>query len=472
MANAAILVGNTHYRNLAKLECCHDDVVAIEKLLKATEKYEEITVIENAEADSLKSQLRAAIDKVRSPEELLFYFTGHGHQHETEFFFCATNFDSKRPNETGISTNELHTLLKLADSGLVVKVIDACNSGTLLVKSENGWIRQNKNGFKNLIQIASCLDSQNSLTGNPLSLFTEKFRDAVLRKTEGIIFYTDIINTLRDEFIDNNSQTPFFVSQGTGREQFVDDAKRLDGMRRSLEEMRTAVAAQIDIAQQAPSPPMTLVERLRVVDSEVVTPELMSSFVGSFFDDLIKKLSKNEFVDFFDLEVKEHAEFEESTAKRFIIRVMSKEKRADNFVTAEHSRKLRKRNPIFGSIGIFEQFIDDDQFNEEWDLFLNCKMPRAQLRITFTPKFTTLQRIVLVVSCAPSLDHCYLFEIATEHLLRDFGSFDSVGSEASRRWWKMSWRGSTKGVVSQISEKIAETLRGQLDSAEKRISKE
>jgi hypothetical protein len=47
-------------------------------------------------------------------------------------------------------------------------------------------------------------------------------------KTEGVVFYTDIINTLRDEFIDNNLQTPFFVSQHTGREQFVDDAKRLD----------------------------------------------------------------------------------------------------------------------------------------------------------------------------------------------------------------------------------------------------
>jgi hypothetical protein len=244
MANAAILVGNTDYCSLPRLECCRDDILAIKQLLGATDKYEEITIIENTEADVLKSQLRAAIDKIRSPEELFFYFTGHGHQHETEFFFCATNFDSKRPNETGISTTELHTLLKLADAGLVVKVVDACNSGTLLVKSEGGWTPQNKEGFKNLIQIASCLDSQNSLTGNPLSLFTEKFRAAALRKTEGVVFYTDIINTLRDEFIDNNLQTPFFVSQHTGREQFVDDAKRLDGLRKMLEEIQVATVSQ------------------------------------------------------------------------------------------------------------------------------------------------------------------------------------------------------------------------------------
>ena len=89
MANAAILVGNIDYHKLPKLECCRDDLLAIKQLLEATEKYEEITIIENTEADPLKSQLRAAVDKVQSPEELLFYFTGHGHVHQDEFFHCG-----------------------------------------------------------------------------------------------------------------------------------------------------------------------------------------------------------------------------------------------------------------------------------------------------------------------------------------------------------------------------------------------
>lgn len=151
MANSAILVGNVDYQKLPKLGCCHHDLLAIRQLLEATEKYEEITIIENTEADILKSQLRSAIDKVQVPEELFFYFTGHGHIHQDEFFHCATNFDAKRPNETGISTTELHTLLKLADARLVVKVINSCFSGTLLVKAEGEWFPQNKDGFNNLI---------------------------------------------------------------------------------------------------------------------------------------------------------------------------------------------------------------------------------------------------------------------------------------------------------------------------------
>jgi caspase domain-containing protein len=470
MANAAILVGNIEYHKLPKLECCRDDLLAIKQLLEAAEKYEEITIIENTEADPLKSQLRAAVDKVQSPEELLFYFTGHGHVHQDEFFHCATNFDARRPNETGISTTELHTLLKLVDAGLVVKLIDACYSGTLLVKGE--WFPQNKDGFRNLISIASCLDSQTSLTGNPLSLFTEKFRAAALRKTGGPVFYTDIINTLRDEFIDNDSQTPFFVSQHTAREQFVDDATRLDALRKALTEIQTTANNQVQIAQQIVPVTMNLLERLAAADAKVVKSDVMANFVGTFFDNLIKKVSTSEFAEFFDHELTEHARFEESTAEEFIIRVMSKEKRADNFVTAKHTRKLRTPNPMVGSYSLLQGlgYLDNDMYKETWDLSLNCTMARTQLRITLTPKFTNLQRIVLVVTCAPSLDHCYIFEVATEHLLRDFGKYDADGPEASRRWWKVGWSETTDGIVAKIFSKFAETVRGQLESAEKRLS--
>jgi hypothetical protein len=89
----------------------------------------------------------------------------------------------------------------------VLKVIDACNSGTRLIKSEESLFRLPKDGFQGIIQIASCLHSQNSLTGDPLSLFTEQFREAVLRKPEGPVFYMDIVSALRDAFIGDEDQT-------------------------------------------------------------------------------------------------------------------------------------------------------------------------------------------------------------------------------------------------------------------------
>lgn len=471
MANAAILVGNSKYQNLPPLACCDDDLIAIRQLLEATEKYESVAVIDNAAADDLKQRLRDEIDKVKNPGELFFYFTGHGYARDGELFHCATNFDSTRPNETGLSTSELHTILRLADAALVVKVIDTCYSGTPLIKSQTDWVRQTKDGFRNIIQIASCLESQNSLAGYPLSIFTGKFRDAALRKVEGVVFYTDIISTLRDEFMEDSSQTPHFIAQHTGREQFVDDAKKLNALRKALEEARaTAAVPAVPVEVEAATPPPTLIDRLQSADALVVTSEIMGKFVGKFFDDVIQKITTAEFVEFFDAERTEHARFEESTTKQFIIRVMSKEKRADNFVMAEFSQRPRTRNPLL--TGALAAYLDPAGYDEVWNLHLNCTMERTQLKITFTPKFTNLQRITLVVTCAPSLDYCYIFEVATQHMLHDFGRYDSDGPEISRRWWKCKWRDGAGTIASQISGKFAEAVRNQLESAEKRLAGE
>jgi hypothetical protein len=383
MPNIAILVGNTEYRSLAKLECCHADVAAMKELLDATAKYETIEIIENADANELKVRIRAAIDKVKSPAELFFYFTGHGYGHEDEFFYCTTNFDSNRPNETGLATADLHIFLRLANADLVIKVVDACNSGTHLVKADIGLTSQNKHGFKNLIQISSCLDSQSSLTGTPLSLFTEKFKNAALSKTDGVIYYTDLIAVLRDEFIGNEAQTPFFVSQYTGREEFVDDAHRLDKLREAIKQRQAAATTPIAAPDVVPAPP-TLSELLSAAETKIATPELMNSFVATFFDNLKRGLSASDFSEFFQLEFTEHPDFQEPTAKRFIIEILSSQKRPDNFVTAEISRQRRRSNPLLG-IGMsswLAQMYDDDQYVEFHDLSLNCSMPRAQLRVT------------------------------------------------------------------------------------------
>jgi hypothetical protein len=437
-------------------------------LLDATGKYEAITVIEDKEADTIKSEIRAAIDKVPSPEELFFYFTGHGHQHETELFLCATNFDSKRPHQTGVSIEELYTLLRLANAGLIVNILDACHSGALLIKSEAAWFPTAfKEGIRNLVVFASSLDTQNSRAGNPLSAFTTKFRDAALQKSEGIVYYTDISNTLRDSFIDNQTQTPFFIFQATGREQFIDDAKKLDALRNSLQQERVALAEQLDTRQHV-ARPLSLLERLQAADGKVVTPELMSKFVDKFMNNLLNKIETSEFAEFFDKFTTEHAGFAEPTAKNFIIRILSNEKRADNFVTANHERNLR--GGVYAAIGI-AALGGKDMYDERWELSLNCAMNRAQVRVTFTPKFRNLKQIVLVVSCAPSLDLCYIFENTTEHMLRDFGKFDANGEEISRRWWKVAWTETTENVVRQIAAKLTEAVRTQLEDAEKRLAK-
>jgi hypothetical protein len=264
----------------------------MEALISATRKFDRVEVIENVPSDILKSRLRDLFDLGTTIGEIFFYYTGHWHQNSDEFYICAPNFDLKRPNETGISSHDLHTFLRLANAELIVKVIDACNSGTQLIKSDNSLVSYEKHGFKNIIQISSCLESQNSLTGNPLSQFTESFRSAVLRKCEGIIYYTDIVDSLRDEYLENNRQTPFFVSQGTGRERFVDDATHLADLRIALNASLSQPAALMEESQEVSTP--SIGEMLALADAKLSDADTMRKFMSQLFDGLKNNISNSD----------------------------------------------------------------------------------------------------------------------------------------------------------------------------------
>jgi caspase domain-containing protein len=475
----AILVGSAQYDTQAALPCCRNDVEALCELLKATEKYETIKLIHDANADDLKTQLRTVLYGYTSVEEIFYYFSGHGFLSDGEFFCCAQNFDPRRPNETGLSTRDLHTFLRTANPELVVKVIDACSSGMLHIKSDNGWFPGTKGGLNNFVEIASCLDSQDSLPGDPLSEFTAGFLLATLRKTEGTVFYTDVVATLRDEFLGNYNQTPHFVSQGTGREVFLDDANQLEKFRAPFKEKwklsvqeEVPTVAEHDIISAEP----TLLEMLKVAEEKIAKPDQIQLVVNDFFNRLRERLSAQEFADFFDVHVSEHSDFYEPTARGFIIRVLSKENRLDNFVTAIINKTIRRRQDPFGINNLSMLYAsmarNDEDIVETHDLHLNYRMDKAQLNITFTPKYNSLRQIVLVVTCAPSLENCYIFEIATQHSLTNWSEYDSEGSEITRRWYKIAWNDSFDGIVGKITTQMREVIRSRLEAAANRLAKE
>ena len=460
MTNIGILVGNTDYQTLGTLSCCREDVLAIQQLLESTERFDNIEVILNQDSFQMKERIRAAIDAQKNIQEIFFYFTGHGYQRDSDFYFCSTNFDMKRPNETGLSNSELHTLLRAPEADLVVKVVDACSSGTLLVKSDGAFLPVSKQGFKNIIQIASCLDSQTSLTGDPLSLFTEKFRAAALRKTEGAVYYTDIIDALRDEFLDNNDRTPHFVSQGTGREQFVEDASRLDGLRTRLSAEAHKPEAAAGVLTSVSAEPSAR-EILEKAERQFANVETAKRFISEFFDKLTQKISKDSSTsELFSFEIVAHSDFQEPTTRAFIARVLSGEKRPDSFVTA---LVVRPRDPL----GIYSiaSMLNPSEEQTKYELTLNCSLEKAQLKITLVPKFVTLKQLVLVITCAPSLQVCYVFEMLTQHSLRDWGAYDLDGEEIVRRWYKMNWTQDSDSVVEGILGKISEAAHKSIDAA-------
>lgn len=160
--NIAILIGNTKYDELSTLNCCANDGF----------------------------------------EEVFLYFSGHGLSNSDDFFMCFSNFKESSPNTTGLSRNDAFELIRQFKAELSVVVIDACEAGRNLIKKNVTPLSYTlKSKFSNFVQFSSCTESQFSLAGDRISLFTDEFIKACLNKEKGPVYYSDVENALRETFL-------------------------------------------------------------------------------------------------------------------------------------------------------------------------------------------------------------------------------------------------------------------------------
>jgi hypothetical protein len=116
---------------------CKVDADSIKTLLEATSKYDEILQMEGkVNADVFNQKLPEFIKKYKSETigEVFFYYSGHGCVLNDAFAYIASDYDHSKPNATTMSNDDVDRLLKTLNANLVVKIIDACHSGTQYVK--------------------------------------------------------------------------------------------------------------------------------------------------------------------------------------------------------------------------------------------------------------------------------------------------------------------------------------------------
>jgi len=308
-----------------------------------------------------------------------------------------------------------------------------------------------------------------------LSRFTSAFIEASLRRSDGPVYYTDIANTLRDGFLGDDDQTPFFVNQGSGRELLVDDSAKLAAVKLSLREKWsvgvTAETSDInDVANEVVVSSPSTKDLLVAAEKRMGTPEQANALIGALFDEIIAKFKTAEVAEFFTIDIAEHKDFREQTAEEFMIRVLAREPRPDRLVTAEVERTKKKRSPWETSLDLMMAVNPD--WVESFNLSLNCRLDRAQLRLTLQPSYRTLKQLKLVVSCAPSLEHCYVFEVATQHPRTDWESFDIEGKELVRRWYKLEWSSEIGWLATKICDGLSAAITGHIEETAKRISHE
>jgi hypothetical protein len=484
VASVAILIANAHYTREADLECCLADLEAMHELVKAVGRHSVVRVASDIDADGMRDMLREALSGDASYEEVLFYFSGHGALLPDGLFYCGTSFEASRANETGLSQSDLIAMVRAVRPEVFVNVIDACSAGAPLLKARQPMPPMPDGAFASVYQFASCRQDQVSLGGEPLSLFTRAFLDACLRKASGPVYYNDVANTLRDDFIENDDQTPQFVQQGSGRECLVDDVTTLRDFRAHYAERwpdpdaeegdlvcEEGDRAGTDILVTEPGVPMTPIEVIKAAEARLVSPEAAGSFVATLFDGVIARFSSGEFGDAFDVTTKAHSRFTDPGSRDFITRTLARQTRHDALVTAEVRHEARKRPRTLWEEAAGMGLLSSSRMEtvEVVELELNCRMERAQIEVVLTPRYRMLERLVLVLTCAPSLERCFVFERLTRHRRSDWEDFESGGREVTKRWYEMAWDDNLAVLVEKVASNVEEQARAHVDAVAKRL---
>lgn len=225
--NIAIVLAVSNYTNPSNnLPASKKDGEIITGILEATKKYDKVLTINNNESSSITKELLSNFFieyKGSYINELFFYYSGHGEFSNDEFYYLLSDFDNKRKNQTSLQNKEVDDLIRNLNPGIVIKVIDACQSGTSYIKESdvlNKYFNETKTGFNKCYFLNSSLSNQSSYQDENLSFFTYSFVQALKDHPASEIRYKDIIDFILDEFQGNQEQTPFFVIQAELTEKF------------------------------------------------------------------------------------------------------------------------------------------------------------------------------------------------------------------------------------------------------------
>lgn len=232
--NIAVVIGISNYIDSKNnLPGCRNDADAIYNVLLKTEKFSQVLFINNGENSAKTKELLTNFIsdfKGKQIDELFFYFSGHGEFINEEFFYILSDFDAKKRNQTSLQNTEVDDLIRTLSPELVIKVVDACQSGTTYIKESNGlskYFNERKMGFKNCYFLNSSLSNQSSFQNSEISFFTLSFLNALKEHKADEIRYKDIIDFISDFFIDYQEQTPFFIVQADYTEKFCVFSKNL-----------------------------------------------------------------------------------------------------------------------------------------------------------------------------------------------------------------------------------------------------
>lgn len=230
----AILMGITYENNstLESLPACKNDLNIIEKIIDATNLYDEKLILNDEYSTAYTAMEKLTefvenLEKKSDPiEEVFVYYSGHGGFDNNEFYYAWNNYSNKNPNTTSLLNSQFDDLLRRLKAKLTVKFIDACQSGLPYIKDIISPT------FQDCFFCFSCRKNQSSGCDEKNSFFTYALVESIKNCLENKqIRYRDLQNYIADKFSmegdDKDSQKPYFCSQGKNTDVFCEVTDKL-----------------------------------------------------------------------------------------------------------------------------------------------------------------------------------------------------------------------------------------------------
>jgi hypothetical protein len=248
--NLAVIISVADYQSASSLPGCKLDGQYMRQLLELTGKYDDILVLDDSPSTT---DIRLAMHDWASRhqheliDEVFWYFSGHG-LYCGDARYCGRDYSPQLPESTSLSNREVDHLIRLARPRVVVKVIDACQSGVPYIKGPAPAFLQalERSRLESFISMCSCTREQSSYARQFGSDFTLAWLDAVLQRKSGLVTYRQIEHALIQQFQKRQDQTPFFVKQGIGNEVFCRITPEMQSLARTIGDARMNKCAHLN----------------------------------------------------------------------------------------------------------------------------------------------------------------------------------------------------------------------------------
>lgn len=453
----AILLGNSKYGSLNHLNCVKNDLAEMEKLIKATGKFSNIHVYLDRPISVVKDELKELAKSHKHTAELFFYFSGHGHSDQDNFYMCFSDFNEVIPNRSGLSRDEAYDIIREFIPTQTVVVIDACAAGGNLIKSGADFLKAAPKGkFNDFLQIGSCLNDQSSRAGEELSRFTDAFIESALTKESGVVYYSDIQSGLKDAFKNIDDQTPHFVSQGTGLAEFCGDAKSLSSLRVEffpIDIVSDPIApAQIDKFKDA-------IAEIDRIHAEVPDREGAQAFIDDVFKTGFEGGANiGDISELFEQRFVKYNDYSHVVNQEAIYNLLRQRSGNDVFVEARRWDKNPKPRGSF-----IDQLVVPTLFREpvEYSYSLEnlCELEAVHVGIYFEPKRKSLNRVFSEIVFIPRLTECLILTSNSIELRSGWDSFKPSTSAKEWTWSHHKWAAAPSDVAASDVQDPYDFLR-------------